>query len=170
MHDDLLQQARNLALLDARKPKQANLRRAISAAYYSLFHYLVDQSCRLVLGTRHDQAPYRQVLGRAFEHTTMKEACRSFAGGTLKAGASKGLPPSFVVPPENVDIAALFFELQTKRHQADYDLTERFRRKDVLGLIGDVDIAIRRFQRIPSTNEKKFFLACLWAWRTLSKR
>ena len=50
MHDELLEQARRLALLDRRRPKQANLRRAVSAAYYSLFHFLVDESCRGILG------------------------------------------------------------------------------------------------------------------------
>ncbi len=33
MYEDLLVQAERLATLDVRKPKQANLRRAISAAY-----------------------------------------------------------------------------------------------------------------------------------------
>jgi hypothetical protein len=41
MHKDLLDQAVSLATLDARKPKQANVRRAISSTYYDLFHLLV---------------------------------------------------------------------------------------------------------------------------------
>ena len=39
MHEDLFQQAAELATIDAKKPKQANLRRAVSAAYYAVFHY-----------------------------------------------------------------------------------------------------------------------------------
>ena len=38
--EDLLEQAVHLATLDARRPKQANLRRAVSTAYYALFHLL----------------------------------------------------------------------------------------------------------------------------------
>jgi hypothetical protein len=34
LHQDLLKQAGKLAELDARKPKQANLRRAILSLYY----------------------------------------------------------------------------------------------------------------------------------------
>ena len=170
MHNDLLRQARDLAILDAKKPKQANLRRAVSAAYYGLFHYLVDQSCRLVIGTQHAQSPYRQILGRAFQHAAMKEACKSFSGGTLKASVSKGLPTSFTIPPEITKLAATFPELQYKRHLADYDLTERFHRNDVLGLIQQVETAIQKFQNLTSSNEKKFFLACLWAWKSLSNR
>ncbi|MYK85141.1 MAG: hypothetical protein F4025_01730 [Synechococcus sp. SB0669_bin_7] len=39
---DLLQQARHLINRDLRRPRQANLRRSISTAYYSLFSLLVD--------------------------------------------------------------------------------------------------------------------------------
>lgn len=38
--DGLLEQAEHLLDVDPRKPKQASLRRAMSAAYYSLFHLL----------------------------------------------------------------------------------------------------------------------------------
>ena len=41
LHDELLKQARELTTLDARRPRQANLRRAISSAYYALFHLLL---------------------------------------------------------------------------------------------------------------------------------
>lgn len=44
MHWDLLQQARQLATLDLKKPKQANLRRAVSSTYYAIFHFLVRES------------------------------------------------------------------------------------------------------------------------------
>jgi hypothetical protein len=36
-HEDLLAQAVILAKIDLKKPKQANLRRAISSAYYAVF-------------------------------------------------------------------------------------------------------------------------------------
>lgn len=171
MHDDHLQQASELARIDATgRPKQANLRRAISAAYYALFHYLVDQSCRNSIGTRHIQAPCRQVVGRAFEHKSIKDACRSFAGGTLKASVSKGLPPSFAIPQPIRDVATTFCELQDKRHEADYDMTERFQRSDVLGLVDQAERAIDRFRQLPNSNERKFFLACLWAWKALASR
>lgn len=170
MHDDLLVQARRLARLDPKKPKQANLRRAVSAAYYAVFHFLVDQSCRMTIGTHHDQAPYRHVLGRAFAHTTMRDACNSFSGGTLKDAVKKGLPPSFAIHQDIQAIAADFCELQGNRHLADYDLTERFRRPEVLALIEETETAIDRFKQLAMTNEKKFFLACLWAWNTLAKR
>ena len=170
MHEDLLEQAARLATLDAKKPKQANLRRAISSAYYALFHLLVDEACRLQIGAQHSQAPFRQVLARAFAHGVMKDACRSFGGGTLKKGVAKGLPVGFAVPVEIRELAEIFVDLQEKRHLADYDLTERFKRSDVLLLISEINNRIGAFTNLPATNEKRFFLACLWAWRELANR
>ena len=170
MHEDLLEQAVRLATLDVRKPKQANLRRAVSSAYYAGFHLLVDEACRVLIGAQYNQAPFRQVLGRAFAHGVMKEACKSFGGGTLKKGVAKGLPVSFAIPGELRDLALAFVDLQEKRHLADYDLTERFKRSDVLMLISRVRNRVESFTRLPSSNEKRFFLACLWAWKELANR
>lgn len=170
MYKDLLEQAVRLAKLDAKKPKQANLRRAISSAYYALFHLLVDEACRVQVGAQHNQAPYRHVLGRAFAHAVMKEACKSFGGGTIKKGVAKGLPAGFAIPVEIRELAETFVDLQERRHLADYDRTERFKRSDVLSLIHLVEDRIQAFTQLASSNEKRFFLACLWAWKELANR
>ena len=170
MHEDLLEQAIRLATLDVRRPKQANLRRAVSSAYYAVFHLLVDEACRVLIGAQHNQAPFRQVLGRAFAHGVMKEACKSFGGGTLRKGVAKGLPVGFAIPVEIRDLALAFVDLQEKRHLADYDLTERFKRSDILMLINRAKKRIEGFTELPSSNEKRFFLACLWAWKELANR
>jgi hypothetical protein len=57
-----------------------------------------------------------------------------------------------------------------RRHLADYDLTERFKRSDVLMLITQVKNRIEDFINLPSSTEKRFFLACLWAWKDLANR
>lgn len=46
LHNELLRQARHLATKEPRRPLQASLRRAVSAAYYALFHLLVDDAVR----------------------------------------------------------------------------------------------------------------------------
>ena len=53
---------------------------------------------------------------------------------------------------------------------ADYDLTERFRRSEVQTLIRNARQGISALTQLPSSNEKKFFLACLWAWKELTNR
>jgi uncharacterized protein (UPF0332 family) len=170
VHKDLLEQARRLATLDIKKPKQASLRRAISAAYYAVFHLLVDEACRVQIGAQHNQAPFRQVLGRAYAHGVMKDACKSFGSGTLKKGVLKGLPTGFTVPEAIRLLAATFVDLQDKRHLADYDLTERFERSSVLALLKQVEQRVEDFRNLAPSNEKRFFLACLLAWKELANR
>ncbi len=44
--------AETIARLDIGKPKQSHLRRAISTAYYSLFHDLTDEVCKMIRGSK----------------------------------------------------------------------------------------------------------------------
>jgi hypothetical protein len=174
VHDDLFSQAETLAKLDAKKPKQANLRRAVSSAYYAVFHYLVHEACCVQIGTQHSQAPFRHALGRAFTHTVMKLACTSFGGGTLKESVVKGLPRdangNYPIPKAIKDIAAAFVDLQEKRYLADYDRSERFNRSDVLILIQEAKNRVAKFSELAASDDKKLFLACLWAWKELTNR
>lgn len=170
IHLDLLQQARRLARLDPMRPKQANLRRAVSSAYYALYHYLIDQACRNVLGTHQSQMPYRHVVARGFEHGSMKQACRSFSGGTLPQSVSRGLPAGFAVPNVLQNVAQTFVVLQEQRHLGDYDLSQNFTRSDVLALVQQADQARIQFQQITDLTIKKFFLACLMTWKVLGNR
>jgi hypothetical protein len=170
LYRDLLLQARELATHDPRKPRQVNLRRSVSSAYYALFHALVDETCRLMLGARHQEAPYRYVLGRAFMHGTMKQACMAFAGGSLKATVAKGLPASCVIPVEIRAVADAFVNLQQWRHLADYDRSDRFLRSDALALVGQAEKAVNALIGLASSSERNFFLSCLLTWNTLAGR
>lgn len=174
MHEDLFLQAVTLATIDAKKPKQANLRRAVSAAYYAMFHSLVHEACCAIIGSQHSQSAYRHAIGRAFAHGAMSQACKSFGGGTLKGSVVKGLPRGpngkYGIAAAIQNVARTFGELQEKRHLADYDLSERFNRSDVLALIDDARDHMKSFAELPNSDEKRFFLACLWAWKELASR
>jgi hypothetical protein len=174
MHDDLLAQAEALATFDPNRPKQVNLRRAVSSTYYAMFHFLVNESCCMQLGTAHAQIPFRNALARAFNHTVMRSACNGYGGGTLRDSMVKGLPRDsndrYAIPPEIQRVASTFSHLQEKRHLADYDRGERFNRSDVLMLIEKARVSIDSFAALPPSDDKRFFLACLWAWKELANR
>lgn len=68
--NDLLHQANELRDLDVKKPKQANLRRAISAAYYALFHQLTQDAVEARVPARRGDLQVQ--LARKFAHKTMK--------------------------------------------------------------------------------------------------
>jgi hypothetical protein len=46
--EDLLRQADHLATYEGSNPSQASLRRAVSTAYYALFHLLVEAVCPML--------------------------------------------------------------------------------------------------------------------------
>jgi hypothetical protein len=70
--DDLLEQAEFLANREPVHPKQASLRRAVSTAYYALFHLLIGEAVG-----NWGIARQRSVLARTFDHAKMKSALRS---------------------------------------------------------------------------------------------
>ena len=174
LHRDLLEQATMLAMIDLRRPKQVNLRRSISAAYYSLFHFLVDNACRAIIGSKHEQRGYRAILARAFVHGTMFKACSSYSGGQLPDAMIKplldGATRKYMIAKPIQEIAGLFRELQQKRHLADYALSERFQRSEVLTLIDQVKTFMSAFEDLLITDDRHLFLVSLLAWKDMSGR
>jgi hypothetical protein len=115
LHEQLLEQARHLATRDRRRPQQGNLRRALSTAYYALFQFLVDRASRFLVGSTGDSDLFRKVLSRAFIHSEMAAACKSFRGGTLPGAIAQRFG-SLVVPKELRLLAATFCDAQQLRH------------------------------------------------------
>ena len=76
----------------------------------------------------------------------------------------------YPIPVEIRSIAGTFVELQEKRHQADYDLTETFRRVEVLRLIEQTKTHVEKFCTLLVSDTRKCFLACLWAYKELKNR
>lgn len=139
---DLLEQADHLAKRDKTRPKQASLRRAVSAAYYALFHLLVAEAA-----TNWKVARQRPVFARSFEHRKMRAAC------------SRGQ----YTDPHLRAVAATFVDLQQTRHLADYDYATVFTRTEVVEQIDKVREAFARWQRVRDTDEAKDFLLAMIA-------
>jgi hypothetical protein len=93
---------------------QANLRRAVSTAYYALFHFVVDEACG-----NWGRPEQRRRLSRVFEHKQMYDASNRCAGRYKNAAA--GTSESHLH-----SVASAFHKLQVRRHTADYDLSEVF--------------------------------------------
>ncbi|MBZ0252896.1 MAG: hypothetical protein K8I02_06100 [Candidatus Methylomirabilis sp.] len=159
LHDDLLEQAARLAELDPRRPKQASLRRAVSTAYYALFHLLVHEACgRLVSGP--GRTRLRQCLGRAFQHEAMKEAAKGFASQSVSTKIVPALQGA-TVQSELVRVASAFVDLQQARHEADYDTARRFTRQETLDLVDQADRAFRDWDSVRTSLQADVFLVAL---------
>jgi uncharacterized protein (UPF0332 family) len=115
--DDLLELARNLAHLEPTKPRQACLRRAVSTAYYALFHLLISDAT-----LNWARPELRSELGRFFRHGRMKSASVA-KRSELDARFKKNPLPSqeLAVLQHLRTVAHTFIEVQQKREDADYD-------------------------------------------------
>jgi uncharacterized protein (UPF0332 family) len=132
----LLEQATMLAILDKNKPRQANLRRAVSTAYYALFHLLTIASSSnwKIANQRHD-------LARAFDHANMNEACK-------QTNDKKFPNPNHPNVAHLRRIANAFMQLQQHRHVADYNNSKKWTRVEVLTHIELAADAFDRWDKI----------------------
>lgn len=163
--DDLIDQARTLATSGAGRPRQANLRRAVSSAYYALFHLLVGEATRLYV---RDNSELAAKLGRTFNHGEMLEAARAFANGQAPAALQPVGIPGF--PSSDLKLVAeAFVSMQQHRHAADYDLARTFTRAEVNGFIEQVESAFAAWTRIRATDGARLFLGCFQLWKTWNK-
>ena len=147
---DLIKTARCLTELDPRRPTQANLRRAISTAYYAVFHSLAHTAADLLIGRKRTSA-WHQVY-RALEHGNAKNAC-------LNKQAMQGFPH------EIQEFAKKFIALQNARHQADYAYDANYDRQDTLAAIDRADDAISQIEGASIDHRRGFVVHLLFKRR-----
>lgn len=146
--DDLLQTARLLVGGGKGRTKQAQLRRALSTAYYAVFHALCELAATALVAGDTSSAPRRaraQVY-RALDHQKAKTRLKSlFQNGMFRADLRF---------PDDVKTFAVAFEtLQEERHRADYDPHASFRRGEVNLLIQEAETAIACLRRISGKHQ-----------------
>jgi uncharacterized protein (UPF0332 family) len=144
LSSDLLKQARILASQDPNRPKDASIRRAISTAYYALFHFLLDESTGLLVGTAQSDKSLKHLLSRCFVHGRMATACTTIVGlvNDPKSASPVYAPFARSIRNQANDlyvVASTFKDLYEHRHRADYDLRESYSRAQALKSIADVD-------------------------------
>lgn len=152
---ELLVTARRLAhVSEARQPTQADLKRAVSSAYYAVFHELCLNCANTLIGPsdidRSDSA-WGQVY-RAVEHRIAKNQCEN-----------RRVMGKF--PKDIEDFANAFVSLQIKRHSADYDPNSLFSLTDALTVTDEAEAVIRSFRRVSKKDRSAFS-----AWVLLKHR
>ena len=149
--DDLLSVADDLISTRSRKPRQSNLRRAVSTAYYAMFHCLARCCADTLVGSRsadRSRPAWRQVY-RALEHGFAKNSCRN-----------QTIIKRF--PKDIEDFANTFVSLQEKRHLADYDPFSQFTKLEVNSDIAATRDAIERFKSVPIKDRRAFAVFVLF--------
>ena len=158
--EDLLLHAAWLISSPSTTTAEADHRRAVSAAYYGLFHALTMSGADL-FGPGGSSA-FKGQIARAYNHGPMRQVCLVF-----KAASNKGFqPPYNAMMPLTVDarlfgVAEAFVRLQEARHTADYDTSAVINPSDA---VNDVRLAMEAFhhwQAISATPEARVFLTAL---------
>lgn len=140
--------ARKLARASPRRPRQAELKRAVSTAYYALFHSFARDAADLLVG-----------VGNARPDKAWAHAYRSLQHGDAKS-ACEGVR-NLGFPKPIVGCADAFVTLQQKRHEADYDPDFSINRADVLELIALAAKSIVDLRSVPRRDRKAFAVKLL---------
>ena len=149
-HDDLLSQATQL--VHAAPATQASLRRAVSAAYYAVFHFLIAEAT-----SNWNNVKLRAALGRAYDHGIMKTASNRLLN--IQNFPFTGEDQRVV---DNLRLVALTFtQLQEDRHFADYNLTKDLGPIDALNQVKSAEKIFYTWQSIRGNQIAQEYLVSL---------
>src|SRR5206468_3220045 len=139
-HDDLITIARQMVDRNPGSQVEAELRRAVSTAYYALFHLLIDEATDRLVSV----AAIRPRVARTFDHNTMKIVCLEYANATdLGAGQYQTKKAGIVFPKALYNIASTFVALQEARIRADYNLGTGVTHAQSAADVGRVEAAFK---------------------------
>jgi hypothetical protein len=142
--DDLLELAKDHANLHPESAHQASLRRAVSTAYYALFHLLISETT-----AKWARPELRAILGRCFDHRPMKMASQTKVD-QINA-AFKGIPPEDAEKTVAIHlrtVANAFIQAQQRRNDADYIMAKEWTPVEVDAQIASVSEAFKKWDMI----------------------
>jgi uncharacterized protein (UPF0332 family) len=128
------------------RPSDAQLRRAISTAYYALFHRVVRIAANRFMGPGCENSAGFSLIYRSFDHGRMRQVCESLDKPTLAQAQQRQLGRT-AVSQDMRNFAQEFYVLQEARHQADYDPSFSVEPSDVLGLISEAEAGLAALDR-----------------------
>ncbi len=157
--EELLHQANRLGGRDGTERLPIDLRRAVSSAYYALFH-------SIALGTAHqllpDGAPEEtHSLARMVPHGGIKFVCSHITNDNTGPAYTNII---FERVKANIDLrqaADAFETLYVQRHKADYDHLEPFTRAGVLSLVDLATKAVDDLALMRGTTDLQRFHALI---------
>ena len=135
------------------RPQQMQLRKAVSAAYYAMFHALAASNADTLIGVSplFRRLPAWTLTYRALDH------------GPARSRINAGLN---AFAPATRNFGRTFVDLQGQRHRADYDPHSAFTRSDAVGLIDRAAAAIVGCEAVEATERKAFAAHVLFRVRT----
>jgi hypothetical protein len=152
--EHLFQQANDLAS----KPsgRDADLRRAISTAYYGLFHFALTATADLVVGIGNRSTERYKLVYRSIDHSRLRAVCQQ----CMPPKPGKPQQPLPAMPPGGPGLlakfAAIAINLQEQRIDADYDPMHSLTPGGVKVTISNARQAIVWFQTATKGSRRRF--------------
>lgn len=141
------------------------LRRAVSAAYYALFHHINGSAVDLIAPNVPTQTNHR--IQRWFEHAEMKKVCNRFLPAKLDQPLLDLIGDT--ASPDLRNVVRSFIELQQARHSADYDLSSNLTWIEARQFILLAAGAMESWDRISNSAEANIFILSLLLWKNWEK-
>ncbi len=126
-------------------PSEADLRRAISTAYYAVFHTLAASNAELIAGQ-----PQSSISTYAWERV-YRRLDHGRAQNNLRAVLN-------LLSPPGAFFARTFIELQGMRQEADYDPNFSITRTRTFNAIAQAETAISNFAQL-TQEERRLLVA-----------
>lgn len=166
----MLSLADTLARLDA-DSTTVHLRRAVSSAYYALFHGLVADATRRTFGAAADREPDRHVLSRWYNHGEMRSVSQWLIRLAQGQSVPDGVAALLADPPADlVSVARAFVQLQEQRHEADYDHTADLTEADALTAVVRASAALARLPSLAGQRAYVNYLVLLLGGPKIASR
>jgi hypothetical protein len=159
--DWLLRQADELGYRGAGQgqPRNTNLRRAVSSAYYAVFHAVATEVSDFLLpGGAPDE---RQRLGRSITHANLRNACEYILTPNRAPIECRPIAQTAAANIELVDFAEAVLSLQEARHRADYDHLADFTKVGTLQLVDEARAAVASLHSLRGTPDVQRFVSML---------
>lgn len=156
---EFLDAARLLVSSSSSYPSDARIRRAISTAYYSIFHSCLTCAAERFVGPANASQPAYALIYRGFNHAQMKRLCEEVDRSPMKTKLAEQLKK----PDVHAELRAFatnFVLLQQLRHMADYDPQVSLLVSDAEDAILAADEGIKALLRAPE-DDRTDFLALL---------
>jgi len=148
-HEDLIQHAVFLWELNLpQEAKQVDVRRAVSAAYYGLFHLLTTEAAQ---NWKHQDQRAR--FARIFDHGRMKTCCASVVARAVPVERAE-----ILVAHDLRLVADSFIKLQQARQTADYDNSKTWSRAQVWEMIALAQDAMAAWSSIRENETAQEYL------------
>ena len=129
------------------RPRQTELRRAVSAAYYALFHALALSCANLLSGTDRSRPSWEQIY-RGLEHGHARNQCNDQSGMTA-------------FPVDIRYFGRRFVYTQGLRQHADYLPDASYSRRWVMQLIDETETALSSFENATNADRRAFAIHVL---------